>query len=143
MLKLLSLYELAAKLLSVKELMPGGAVDGKKTYLTAVAFVLYGLCGYYCGYLTPDEAVGKVLEGLGFGALRHAIGKAKSGGDPPTPPSAAVAVATKPINPDPPDLQVSRLKTPLDDVKAVLFQAYGDHVDRRVRLPIQDARLAA
>ena len=47
---------------------------GKKSYIVAVALVVYAVAGVYSGQLTQDAAVTLVLNGLGLGALRSAIG---------------------------------------------------------------------
>lgn len=47
---------------------------GKKSYIVVVALVVYAIAGVYTGQLTQDAAVALVLNGLGLGALRSAIG---------------------------------------------------------------------
>lgn len=46
---------------------------GKKTYIVAVALVIYAIAGVVSGQLTQPDAVTLVLNGLGLGALRSAL----------------------------------------------------------------------
>lgn len=48
-------------------------LEGKKTYIVAIAFVVYGIAGVITGQLTSDQAFALVLNGLGFGAVRNSI----------------------------------------------------------------------
>ncbi len=48
-------------------------LSGKKTYIVAVALVIYAVAGVYTGQLSQDAAIQLVLNGLGLGALRNAI----------------------------------------------------------------------
>lgn len=48
-------------------------LQGKKTYLVAIAFVVYGVAGVITGSLTAEQAYALVLNGVGFGALRNSI----------------------------------------------------------------------
>lgn len=50
-------------------------LDGKKSYLVAIALVVYALTGIYTGQMTSDQAIQVILNGLGLGALRSAISK--------------------------------------------------------------------
>lgn len=47
---------------------------GKKTYIVAVALVIYAIAGVYSGQLSQDAAVTLFLNSLGLGSLRSAIG---------------------------------------------------------------------
>ena len=49
-------------------------LSGKKTYLVSAALVVYAGAGLFLGYLTPETALSLLLNGLGLGALRNAIG---------------------------------------------------------------------
>lgn len=50
-------------------------LQGKKTYLVALALVVYAVAGTISGQITADQAVYVVLNGLGLGALRAGVGK--------------------------------------------------------------------
>lgn len=50
-------------------------LEGKKSYIVAIALVVYAVTGVYTGNLSQDQAVTLVLNGLGLGALRAAIAK--------------------------------------------------------------------
>jgi hypothetical protein len=50
-------------------------LQGKKTYVVAIALVIYAVAGVYTGQLSQPEAVTLVLNGLGLGALRAGISK--------------------------------------------------------------------
>lgn len=50
-------------------------LQGKKTYIVALALVCYAILGVYTGQFTQTEAVTLVLNGLGLGALRASISK--------------------------------------------------------------------
>jgi hypothetical protein len=55
-------------------------LDGKKTKLTGLAMVLYGVGGFLAGFHDANTAVEMVFEGLGFVFVRIAIeGKEGSG----------------------------------------------------------------
>ena len=47
--------------------------QGKKTYLIALALVVYAVAGVVTGNLSWHEAVVVVLNGLGLGSVRAAI----------------------------------------------------------------------
>ena len=47
-------------------------LEGKKTYIAAIAIVLSAIGGFLAGDLSLGQAVTTVLEGLGFAALRAA-----------------------------------------------------------------------
>lgn len=49
-------------------------IVGKRSYIVAVALVVYAIAGVYSGQLSQDAAVTLVLNGLGLGSLRSAIG---------------------------------------------------------------------
>lgn len=53
-------------------------ISGYKTYLVALAMVVFGVTGLFTKQLTGDQAITVILTGLGFAGLRNAI---------PTPPS--------------------------------------------------------
>ena len=48
-------------------------LSGKKTYIVAIALVVYAVAGVVSGQMTQDAAVQLVLNGLGLGALRSAV----------------------------------------------------------------------
>lgn len=50
-------------------------LQGKKTYIVALAIVAYAVFGVYTGQLSQDQAVTLVLNGLGLGALRAGVSK--------------------------------------------------------------------
>lgn len=50
-------------------------LQGKKTYIVALALICYAILGVYTGQFTQTEAVTLVLNGLGLGALRAGISK--------------------------------------------------------------------
>ena len=50
-------------------------LQGKKTYIVSIAFVLFGITGVITGNLTQEQAFTLVLNGLGFGALRAGVSK--------------------------------------------------------------------
>lgn len=52
-------------------------LEGKKSYIVAIALVIYALLGVATHQLTQDAAVTLVLNGLGLGALRSAINTVK------------------------------------------------------------------
>ena len=50
-------------------------LKGKKTYLVALALVVFAITGVATGNLTTEQAVALVLNGLGLGALRAGVSK--------------------------------------------------------------------
>lgn len=50
-------------------------LQGKKTYIVALALIAYAIFGVYTGQLSQDQAVQVVLNGLGLSALRASISK--------------------------------------------------------------------
>lgn len=50
-------------------------LQGKKTYIVAVATVAYAAAGVYLGKFGLTEAVSLVTPVLGLGALRAAVGR--------------------------------------------------------------------
>lgn len=50
-------------------------LEGKKTYISAVALICYALGGWVSGYVNPEIAIGLVLTALGLGSVRAAISK--------------------------------------------------------------------
>lgn len=50
-------------------------LQGKKTYIVALALIAYAVLGVYTGQLSQSDAVALVLNGLGLGALRAGISK--------------------------------------------------------------------
>jgi hypothetical protein len=52
-----------------------GELQGKKTYIVALALICYAVLGVYTGQLTQDAAVTLVFNGLGLSALRAGISK--------------------------------------------------------------------
>ena len=50
-------------------------LQGKKTYIVALALVIYAVIGVYTGQLSQDQAITLVLNGLGLGALRAGVSK--------------------------------------------------------------------
>lgn len=50
-------------------------LKGKKTYLVALALIVFAITGVITGNLTADQAFVLVLNGLGLGALRSGVSK--------------------------------------------------------------------
>lgn len=50
-------------------------LDGKKTYIVALAMVVYGVTGLYLNHLSQDEALRFIMEGFAFIFLRRGIAK--------------------------------------------------------------------
>ena len=50
------------------------ALKGKKSYLVAAALIIYAAAAVYLGKMDYQTAITLVLNGLGLGALRNAIG---------------------------------------------------------------------
>lgn len=50
-------------------------LQGKKTYIVALALVIYAVVGVYTGQLSQDQAITLVLNGLGLSALRAGVSK--------------------------------------------------------------------
>jgi hypothetical protein len=48
-------------------------LQDKKTYIVALALVVYAIAGVYTNQMTSQEAILVVLNGLGLGALRAGI----------------------------------------------------------------------
>ena len=48
-------------------------LEGKKTYLIAVATLMYALGGWVAGYLDFNQVIPLVLGALGLSGLRHGI----------------------------------------------------------------------
>ncbi len=48
---------------------------GKKTYLVALATILYALTGVITGHMDSQTAIQMVLAALGMSALRNGISK--------------------------------------------------------------------
>lgn len=48
-------------------------LQGRKTYIIALATVSYAVVGLVLGLNTPDKAVELVLAALGLGALRNGM----------------------------------------------------------------------
>ena len=48
-------------------------LEGKKTYLVALATLSYAVGGYFAGYLSFDQVIPLVLATLGLSGLRHGI----------------------------------------------------------------------
>lgn len=48
-------------------------LEGKKTYVVAIATISYALGGWVAGYLTLDQVIPLILIALGLGGLRHGI----------------------------------------------------------------------
>ena len=48
-------------------------LEGKKTYVVAVATVMYALGGWVAGYLEFNQIVPLILGALGLSGLRHGI----------------------------------------------------------------------
>lgn len=51
------------------------ALEGKKSYIIALALVVFAFVGVYLGVLDQTKSFEIVLEALGLGALRSAIKK--------------------------------------------------------------------
>ena len=56
-------------------LLEGGFMSGKKTYIVAAVAIIGALGAWAVGEMSLIEAGGVVLGALGFGGLRDAIGK--------------------------------------------------------------------
>lgn len=50
-------------------------LQGRKTYVVALALIAYAVFGVYTGQLSQDQAITLVLNGLGLGALRAGVSK--------------------------------------------------------------------
>lgn len=50
-------------------------LQGKKSYIVALALISYAFLGVYTGQLSQQEAIVLVFNGLGLGALRASISK--------------------------------------------------------------------
>ena len=50
-------------------------LDGKKTYVVAIALVVFAVSGVISGNMTSEQAITLVLNGLGLGSLRASVGK--------------------------------------------------------------------
>lgn len=48
-------------------------LNGYKTYIVAVAMVLFGVTGLFTKQLTSDQAITVILNGLGLAGLRNAL----------------------------------------------------------------------
>lgn len=48
-------------------------LEGKKTYVVAVATVAYAIGGLVAGYLSFDQVIPLVLAALGLSGLRHGV----------------------------------------------------------------------
>lgn len=48
-------------------------LSGKKTYIVAVALIIYAAAAVYLGKMDYQTAITLVLNGLGLGALRNAV----------------------------------------------------------------------
>lgn len=47
--------------------------DGKKTYITVGAMIVYAVLGIYLKYMQPTDAITLILQALGIGGLRAGI----------------------------------------------------------------------
>ncbi len=47
--------------------------NGKKTYLVALAMVIYGVAGLFLHQLTQDQAAAFIFQALGFSAIRKSL----------------------------------------------------------------------
>lgn len=50
-------------------------LQGKRTYITAVAMIIYAVLGVYLKYMQSTDAVTLILQALGISALRAGIAK--------------------------------------------------------------------
>ena len=50
-----------------------GALQGNKSYIIAIATLMYAVGGFVSGHMSASEATNLVLYALGLGALRNAI----------------------------------------------------------------------
>ena len=48
-------------------------LEGKKTYVVAIATISYALGGWVAGYLSLDQVIPLILVALGMGGIRHGI----------------------------------------------------------------------
>lgn len=48
-------------------------LKGKKTYLVAIATIIFAITGYYTKSLSADNAITIILGALGLSGLRDAI----------------------------------------------------------------------
>lgn len=50
-------------------------LSGRKTYITAVAMIIYAVLGVYLKYMQSTDAITLILQALGISALRAGIAK--------------------------------------------------------------------
>ncbi len=50
-------------------------LDGKKTYIVALAMIIYGATGLFLNHLSQDEALRFIMEGFAFIFLRRGVAK--------------------------------------------------------------------
>jgi len=48
-------------------------LQGKKSYIIAVATIVYGILGYYLNYMNSTTSIDTVLAGLSLAGLRHGL----------------------------------------------------------------------
>ena len=52
-------------------------IDGWKTYLVSLALLAFAVGGFFAGKIEINQALEIIGMALGFGALRHGVGKAE------------------------------------------------------------------